>query len=302
MNITLDTITQAVIEHGDRGQSHPRLYEIYTSLVQHLHDFAREVNLTEPELQQGRNFTNQASHHTQEIPTGEIYMLTDLLGLSELVELLHDAHRGTESNLEGPLYVPNAPERRMGDRLGIDPEGSILLLSGRVLDLNGEPIANALLDVWQPNSKGLYDIQDLSQSQGNFRGRFTTDASGKYGFETVVPMGYNVPASGPSGELLRSLGRHTWRAAHIHFKVSALNYTSLTTQAFIAGDPHLDSDTTFAVRSAIVQLQKHEALDEKAHPSSPFYTTEFDFVLKPATLAESHKATAEHYAYAIDAQ
>lgn len=284
--IALDTITEAVINHGDRGKSHPRLYEIYTSLVRHLHDFVREVKLTESELQQGRNFLNQVSHHTQEIPSGEIHLLTDLLGISELVELLNDAHRGTESNLEGPLYVPNAPERQMGDRLGIDPEGDTLFLSGSVLDLNGQPIANALIDVWQPNSKGLYDIQDSSHPQGNFRGCFKTDGSGKYTFETVVPIGYSVPVSGPSGELLQRLGRHPWRAAHIHFKVSAPEYTSLTTQIFMAGDPHLDSDTTFAVRSAIVQLQKHEALDElKAHnQSKPFYTTEFDFVLKPATL------------------
>jgi protocatechuate 3,4-dioxygenase beta subunit len=302
--ITLDTITQAVINHGDRGTSHPRLYAIYTSLVQHLHDFVREVNLTEPELQQGRDFINQASHHTQEIPLGEIHMLTDLLGISELVELLHDDHCGTEGNLEGPLYVPNAPERQMGDRLGIDLDGDTLFVSGRILDLNGEPIAHALVDVWQPNSKGLYDIQDPSQPQGNFRGRFTTAASGKYAFETVVPMGYNVPSSGPSGELLRRLGRHTWRAAHIHFKLSAPECAPLTTQIYINGDPHLDSDTTFAVRSAIVQLQKHEAPDElqARNQSKPFYTTEFDFVLKPVTLAETHKETAEHYAYATDSK
>jgi len=181
--------TQAVINHGDRGKSHPRLYEIYTSLVRHLHDFVREVNLTESELQQGRNFLNQASHHTQEIPTGEIHLLTALLGISELVELLHDGHHGTESHLEGPLYVPNAPEWQMGDHLGIYAEGDSLFLSSRVLNLNGQPIANALIDVWQPNSKGLYDIQDPSQPQGNFWGRFKTNKSGNYMFETLVPLG-----------------------------------------------------------------------------------------------------------------
>jgi catechol 1,2-dioxygenase/hydroxyquinol 1,2-dioxygenase len=130
----------------------------------------------------------------------------------------------------------------MSDRLGIDPEGDTLFLSGSVMDVNSQPIANALIDVWQPNSKGLYDIQDSSQPQGNFRERFKTDTSGKYTFETVVPLGYNVPANGPSDELLRLLGRHTWQAAHIHFKASASEYTSLTTQIFIAGDPHLDSE------------------------------------------------------------
>jgi protocatechuate 3,4-dioxygenase beta subunit len=297
-NITLDNITQAVINHGDRGASHPRLYEIYTSLITHLHAFAREVKLTKAELQQGRDFLNRASRHTQEIPDGEIHMLSDLIGLSELVELLHDNSCGTEQNLEGPLYVPNAPMRMMGDRLGIDEEGETLLLSGYVLDVKKRAIANATIDVWQSNSKGLYDIQDPSQPQGNFRGRFRTGSDGSYSFETVVPIGYQVPASGPCGEVLQLLGRHTWRAAHIHFKISAPGYTPLTTQIFIDGDTHLDSDTTFAVRSAIVTLHKHtESGEFKA-----FYTSEFDFVFKPLTLGENHEATTERHVYAINAK
>jgi catechol 1,2-dioxygenase/hydroxyquinol 1,2-dioxygenase len=122
----------------------------------------------------------------------------------------------------------------MGDRIGVDAEGEPLFLSGRVLDVNGEPIANALVDVWQPNSKGLYDIQDPSQPAGNFRGQFYTDGDGNYSFETIVPSGYNVPTSGFCGEVLRLLGRHTWRAAHIHFKLSATGYTPLTTQIFMS--------------------------------------------------------------------
>lgn len=299
-NISLDTITEAVINHADRNIAPPRLYEIYTHLIQHLHDFVREVNLTEQELQAGRDFLNQASRHTQEIPDGEIHMLTDLLGISELVVLLQDANgAATESNLEGPTYVPNAPERQMGDRIGIDPAGDPLLLSGKVLNVNGEPIASALIDVWQPNSQGWYDIQDSSQPKGNFRGRFTTDSYGNYTFETVVPNGYNVPASGPSGELLRLLGRHTWRAAHIHFKVSADGYTPVTTQLYIEGDPHLDSDTTFAVRTAILELQRYESpIETDIQPDKSFYTSQFNFVLKPVTLAETSTVTAKTYAYA----
>lgn len=295
-NITLDNITQAVIDRGDRGASHPRLYEIYTSLITHLHAFAREVKLTEAELQQGRDFLNRASRHTQEIPDGEIHMLTDLIGLSELVELLHDNGCGTEQNLEGPLYVPNSPMRMMGDRLGIDEEGETLLLSGYVLDVHKRAIANATIDVWQSNSQGLYDIQDPSQPKGNFRGRFRTGIDGSYTFETVVPKGYQVPASGPCGEVLQLLGRHTWRAAHIHFKVSAPGYQPLTTQIFIDGDAYLDSDTTFAVRTAIATLQKHSVPDTL----KPFYTSEFDFVLKSLTLEEKHKATAKRHDYAIN--
>lgn len=284
--ITIDTITQAVIDHGDGGKTHPRLYEIYTSLVKHLHAFVREVNLTKPELQQGRDFLNRVSRHTQLIPDGEIHVLTDLLGISELVLLLQDINsHATESNLEGPLYVPNAPERQMGDRIGVDGEGEPLFLSGRVLDVNGQAIANAPIEVWQPNSKGLYDLQTPSQPAGNFRGQFHTDHDGNYRFETVVPSGYNVPADGPCGEVLRLLGRHTWRAAHIHFKLSATGYTPLTTQVFIDGAPRLDSDTTFAVRTNILKLQKHESVDAEAQ-HQPFYTAEFDFVLKPIEAAK----------------
>ncbi|MBW4693827.1 MAG: hydroxyquinol 1,2-dioxygenase [Lyngbya sp. HA4199-MV5] len=281
--ITIDTITQAVINHGDGGKTHPRLYEIYTSLVKHLHAVVREVNLTQPELQEGRDFINRVSRHTQLIPDGEIHALTDLLGISELVLLLQDINsHATESNLEGPLYVSDAPERQMGDRIGIDQDGETLFLSGRVLDVNGKAIANALIEVWQPNSKGLYDIFDPSQPVGNFRGQFRTDQGGNYRFETVVPSGYDVPADGPCGEVLRLLGRHTWRAAHIHFKLSATGYMPLTTQIFIEGAPQLDSDTTFAVRSNILKLQKHKSLPEleAQDQSKPFYSAQFDFVLK----------------------
>jgi hydroxyquinol 1,2-dioxygenase len=274
---SIDRITEEVINSGDRGATHPRLHEIYASLVRHLHDFVRDVKLTQAELMRGRDFINRASHHTQEIPDGEIHMLLDLLGISELVELLQETNRGvaTESNLEGPLYVPNPPERQMGDRLGIDEAGDPLFLAGYVLDLRGQPIVNAIVDVWQGNSKGLYDIQDDSQPRGNFRGYFRTNSDGKYAFETVIPLGYQVPSSGPCGEALRLLGRHPWRAAHIHIKLSAPGFVPLTTQLFIDGDPYLESDTTFAVRTAILQLQKQQVNGKH------FYTSDFNFILQP---------------------
>lgn len=281
--ITINNITQAVIDHGDGGKTHPRLYEIYTSLVKHLHAFVREVNLTQPELQQGHDFLNRVSHHTQLIPEGEIEVLIDLLGISELVLLLQDINsHATERNLERPLYTPNPPERQMGDRIGVDETGEPLFLSGRVLDGNRRAIANALIEVWQPNSKGLYDVLDPSQPAGNFRGQFHTDQAGNYRFETVVSSGYSLPADGPCGGVLRLLGRGTWRAAHIHFKLSATGYIPLTTQIFINGDPHLDSDTTFAVRSNILKLQKHKSLPEleAQNQTKPFYSAQFDFVLK----------------------
>ncbi|RUR80228.1 dioxygenase [Chlorogloeopsis fritschii PCC 9212] len=284
--ITLDNITQTVINHGDEAKTNPRLYEIYTSLVTHLHTFVQEVNLTEQELQMGRDFFTRVARPSGDMPDGEITMLTDLLGISELVDLLHRTNQNTvtESTLEGPMYVPDAPPRQIGDRLGIDEGGDVLFMSGRILDVNGSPIANALIDVWQTNSKGFYDIQDPNQPKGNFRGCFKSNADGYYAFETVVPIGYDIPANGPCGEVLRLLGRHTHRPAHIHFKLSAAGFKVLTTQTYLNDDPYISSDTVFAVvPSTIITLQKHEAPDEMLarNQSKPFYTVEFDFVLSP---------------------
>jgi protocatechuate 3,4-dioxygenase beta subunit len=267
-------ITDHVIRHADRKKASPRLFEIYSSMVRHLHDFVREVRLSDTELQAGRDFINRLVRATEVIPDGELHMMTDLLGVSELVELIADEGKGvaTERNLLGPLYVPNPPWRAKGEPLGMDANGEALLLTGRVLDPHKRPVAHAVVDVWQAASNGLYDIQDPAQPAGNFRGRYRTDTHGAYEIPTVVPPGYLVPNSGPGGELLRRLGRHPWRAAHIHFKLSAAGFEPLTTQLFIDRDPHLASDTTFAVRSAVLQLQP-------ASSSAPC-TAEFDFVLK----------------------
>ena len=284
-NISINSITEAVINHGDGGKTHPRLYQIYKSLIKHLHDFVREVNLTEQELDVGRNFLSQVTRPTTQMPDGEIVMLTDILGISQLVDLLHHQHDGTvtESALTGPVYLADAPKRQMGDCIGIDEDGDPLFISGYVLDPNGKPINNALIEVWQSNSKGLYDIQDPNQLEGNFRGCFQTNTSGKYAFETVVPISYDILANGPSGEMLRLLGRHQRRTAHIHFKLSAAGFTPLTTQISPNNDSYLESDTCFSIMSTnIMELYKQQASDEEAcEGKKSFYTTKFNFVLSP---------------------
>lgn len=275
MPLNAYNITDQVVCHADRKRADPRLFQVYASFVRHLHDFAREVRLTEAELQTGRDFFNRVVQTTDVIPAGELHMLTDLLGLSELVELMADEGRGraTERNLEGPLYVRNPQWRASGEPLGVDAAGDTLLLSGHVLDERGIPLAGAVVDAWQAASNGLYDIQDPTQPAGNFRGRYRCDAQGRYAISTIVPPGYRVPDRGPSGALLRQLGRHPWRAGHIHFKVSAPGHRELTTQLFIDRDAHLQSDTTFAVRSGILALQLQN--DDPKHR----YLSGFDFAL-----------------------
>lgn len=287
-DISLDNITEAVIQHADKSKADPRLYQIYAAFIRHMHAFAREVKLTERELTLGRQFFTRLGRPHQEMPDGEVHMFSDLIGLSELVELMHDLDRGnaTETNLEGPLYVAGAPDRNYGDVLGVDPEGETLFLSGRILSSDGKPVANALIDVWQPNSKGFYDLQDPEQPPMNFRGKYRTDDQGRYLIETVVPLGYNVPSSGPSGDVLRLLGRHTWRPAHIHFKLSADGCVPITTMLYVEGAAFVDSDTTFSVKTALIDCKKHEDKREleAAGRTAPFYTATYDFVLKPAAM------------------
>ena len=167
-----------------------------------------------------------------------------------------------------------------------DQTGIPTLLSGRVLDLGGKPIAGAVLDVWQAQTNGLYDSQDQNPDQLHMRGKFTSDAEGRYLIRTVRPVNYPIPSDGPVGAMLKATGRHPWRPAHIHFVVTAAGYDAVTTHIFDRRDPYLDSDAVFAVKDSLVcDFTKHNTPTAEAHElgiSGPIYTAEFDFVLKPA--------------------
>ena len=167
-----------------------------------------------------------------------------------------------------------------------DTSGEPVLVSGRVLAPDGQPLAGALLDVWQASAEGLYDVQDSNQPDMNLRGKFRTDAQGQYAFRTIKPAFYSIPADGPVGKMLKATGRHTYRPAHIHFIVSAVGYESVTTELFAEGDPYLNSDAVFGVRdSLVVDFVRHPSSEEAAqyNISAPFYAVHYDFVLKPAS-------------------
>jgi hypothetical protein len=218
--ITLENITDAVINHGDKGKTNPRLHEIYSSLIKHLHAFQREVNLTTEELEIGRQFLFKLATPNQDFPMGEIHLMSDCLGISELSILLEDKpnHGTTEMNVEGPLFIAGLPERPQGAVIGqVAATDSPLFITHKVQDRNGNALANAIVDVWQPNGEGFYFVQRDYLPEWNFYARFHTDASGKLHFGTVVPGDYPVPTSGPTGSMLKQLGRHGYRAAHIHY-------------------------------------------------------------------------------------
>jgi hydroxyquinol 1,2-dioxygenase len=281
--ITLETITEAVINHGDKGKTNPRLHEIYASLVKHLHAFQKEVNLTTAELDIGRQFLFRLAQPNQDFPMGEIHLMTDCLGMSEVSILLEDAPNDgtTEMNVEGPLFLGGLPERPNGAKIGNDPDGEPLFITHKFQDKNGKPLANAIVDVWQPNSEGFYFVQRENLPEWDFYARFRTGANGELNFETVVPGDYPVPTSGPTGSMLEQLGRHGYRASHIHYMVHAEGHPDFTTMMYFNHSPYVNSDTIFSVKDFRVDIVKHDKPEEmKARGvNKPFYTLDYTFII-----------------------
>jgi hydroxyquinol 1,2-dioxygenase len=210
-------------------------------------------------------------------------MVVDLIG--------HRKPEGaTESTVFGPFHRLGSPDMPPGGNIAHrDTVGVPTLVAGRVLDLDGKPIAGALLDVWQTQSNGLYDSQDASVDELHMRGKFTTDAEGRYLIRTARPVNYPIPSDGPVGAMLKATGRHPWRPAHIHFVVMADGYEAVTTHIFDRTDEYLDSDAVFAVKDSLIcDFVRHETATPEAAAlgiSGPMLTAEFDFVLKPAGAA-----------------
>jgi len=286
-NTTEDDITAEALQRF-AGTQDPRLRQIMLGLIRHLHDFVKEVELTEAEWFQAIGILTEAGRMCSD-KRQEFILFSDTLGVSMVVDLL--SHRkpdgATESTVFGPFHRLGAPELPAGGNIAhLDKTGTPTLVGGRVLDLDGKPIAGALLDVWQAQSSGLYDSQDENLTDLHMRGKFRTDADGRYLIRTVLPVNYPIPSDGPVGRMLRATGRHPWRPAHIHFVVSADGYEPVTTHIFDRTDEYLDSDAVFAVKDSLICdfARNARAGGEAARLGiePPYYTTEFDFRLKAA--------------------
>jgi catechol 1,2-dioxygenase len=249
----LDALLQAVL--GQVQGSDPRFGELIASLVTHLHAFVRETQPTPEEWLAGLDFLVRTGH-TSTDRRNEFILLSDMLGLTSAVDDVNfvGSLDATPSSVEGPFHSP-APPRANGDWVSTGPErerADVMVVRGRVTDTDGKPVAGATVDIWQADDAGHYDSQDPQQELGNLRGLFTTDGDGAYWFRSVVPASYPVPTDGPGGELLRAMGRHPMRPAHIHYRVEAEGHRPVTTHVFVAGDPYLDSDAAFAVKEELV--------------------------------------------------
>ncbi|GAB2852624.1 hydroxyquinol 1,2-dioxygenase [Streptomyces deserti] len=278
------TVTDEVVR-SLRGTADPRLRELLTALVRHLHAFARETRLTREEWERAIGFlteTGQACTDTRQ----EFILLSDVLGLSMLIEELQGeaAPGATESTVLGPFHMTESPVRDLGASIDLVGGGEPCVVDGRVLSDDGAPLPGAVVDVWQANGEGFYDVQQPRvQPPGNGRGLFTADAEGRFWFRTCVPSPYPIPVDGPVGTLLKATGRHPYRPAHIHFIVSAEGHLPVTTHVFVAGGEYLDSDAVFAVRESLVQDFAYTDDPARAREfgvPNPFRYARFDLVLE----------------------
>jgi hydroxyquinol 1,2-dioxygenase len=267
------TITQAVIERLS-DTPNARLKQVLTSLVTHLHDFARDVRLTEAEWLQGIAYLTATGQKCDD-KRQEFILLSDVLGLSMLTVVMNnDKPAGcTESTVFGPFYVEGAPYVENGGDVANGAAGEPCLVSGTVRGLAGETVAGATLEVWQADAEGHYDVQRPGLDRHQGRAVLDTQADGSFRFRTVVAEAYPIPVDGPVGDLLRATGRHPWRPAHLHFMITAPGYETLVTHVFRNGDPYLDSDAVFGVRRTLVGDWKAQADGSHA--------LHYDFVLNP---------------------
>jgi hydroxyquinol 1,2-dioxygenase len=274
-NIDETTITDAVVRSLD-GCDNPRLKQILTSLVTHLHDFVRDVKLTEEEWMQGIEFLTATGRKCDD-KRQEFILLSDTLGVSMLTVALNNRKPAgaTEATVFGPFYVEGAPKVEQGADVAAGAPGEPLAVDVVVTSLDGTPVAGATVDVWQADEDGLYDVQIAALGDARRgRARMKTDAEGRLRFRAIVPTAYPVPTDGPVGRMLVASGRHPWRPAHMHFMIKAPGHETLITHVFREGDPYLDSDAVFGVRSSLVT--KIEARTDRSPP-----TLAYRFVLAP---------------------
>jgi catechol 1,2-dioxygenase len=274
-----------VVAASFAGTPDPRLRQVLTALTRHLHAFVKEVELTEDEWTTAIEFLTATGQKCDPVRQ-EFVLLSDVLGVSMLVETInHRAAGTTESTVLGPFHLVASPERELGADIALDGKGEPCLVTGRVTDAEGRPLPGAMIDVWQANADGFYDVQQPElQPERNLRGLFTADDEGRFWFRSIVPRYYPIPDDGPVGSLLAATNRHPNRPAHVHFIVTAPGHRPVTTHLFVDDSPYIDSDAVFGVKDSLVR--QFPVVDDPHRAAelgfaNPFRTVHFDVALLP---------------------
>ncbi len=279
---SIDTITDQAVARWKTAHD-PRLAQLMTSLVRHVHTFARENKLTQEEWMAGLQFLARVGQWTTDA-RGENILLSDVLGLSMLEVMLNgDLPKGaTPHTVLGPFYVDDSPVLEAGGNMAEGVAGEPCYITGQVRNLRGEPVAGAKLDMWQADEEGIYEVQ-LSGKDGPYlRGIYHSGADGRYAVKTITPLGYAIPMDGPVGDLIRLTDISYFRPAHIHFILSAPGYQQIITHLFKRGTEYLENDVVFGVKEELVtDFTQHPAGVTPTGETSdvPFWVINYDFVL-----------------------
>jgi hydroxyquinol 1,2-dioxygenase len=284
-DVSYENITDIVLKSID-GTLDPRLKRVLDCLIRKSHEFVKEVDLTHEEWEAAMNFLQRAGAISDD-RRREFILLSDLMGISSLVDVI--ASRAipdaSERSVLGPFYRENAPFLEIGGDMIKDNQGDRVVFQGIVRSTTGQPISGALVDVWQNAANGQYENVDPSQLDNNLRCRMLTSADGAYRYSSIRPVPYEVPSDGPGGELMAATGRHCWRPAHLHARVTADGFIELVTEVFNSADPYIDEDATFGVRNSLaIPFDRKPTETELARHSDiekPFTMVDFDFVLRP---------------------
>jgi catechol 1,2-dioxygenase len=278
-------VTAAVLKELERAPD-PRFREIMDALVRHLHEFAREVKLTEPEFERACAVIVEMGHRTT-AAHNEVVMMAGSLGFSTLICLLNNGNNGqteTSANLLGPFWRRNSPRMKSGDSIVRSPTpGPALFAKIWLRDAKDKPIEGAEVDVWHSSPEGYYENQDERQADMNLRGKFKTDENGHIRFRSVKPAGYPIPIDGPVGELLAAQSRHNFRPAHLHFLIYKPGFKTLISQVYVNDDPRLDSDVQFGVTRALIgNYARHDGGPAPAPDvNGEWYSLDHTFTMEP---------------------
>jgi hydroxyquinol 1,2-dioxygenase len=278
-------VTEAVLAEIQRIEN-PRMREIASAAVRHLHAFAREVKLTEDEFRQASTFIARLGQKTNETHN-EVVLLCGSVGLSALVCLLNNGNNGqteTTANMLGPFWRTESPPTENGGSIVRSPTpGPPLFVNAQVKDTTGAPVADAEVDVWHSSPEGFYENQDPVQANMNLRGKFRTDAQGRIRFRTVRPAGYPIPVDGPVGDFIRLQRRHNMRPAHLHFLIYKDGYKTHISQVYVNDDVNLETDVQFGVTRALVgnYIRHENDPAPAADVTGPWYSLDFTFTIEP---------------------
>ena len=279
-----EDVTPVVID-AYKNIEDPRLREIVASLVKHLHAFAREVHLTEEEFHKGTEILAKLGQLTN-ATHNEVVLMSGSLGFSSLICLLNNGNKGqteTTANLLGPFWRMNSPRTENGASIVRSPTpGPVLFVNCWLKDQSGKPIAGAEVDVWHSSPEGFYEQQDPKQAPMTLRGKFTTDAEGKFGFRSVKPAGYPIPIDGPVGDLIRAGKRHNFRPAHLHFLIFKEGFKTLISQIYVNDDDKLETDVQFGVTRALIgNYVRHDGPAPASDVKDEWYSLDQTFVMEP---------------------